>query len=178
MMNLLTKYKYRIIKVFFIIKAILSGSKTYGSITIYGQKEFLDLTIRTLDLLKEKHPAAFTLVQRYIEFICFSKFSVIDIKRKFCLVCSSILSESEVEYAGGLVHEAFHCKLYYEYLQARPEEKKVPKEIATGEEAEKRCVEYQCKVLEDLGADQTTLDYYKNVINTRYWEVPWEFQDW
>lgn len=172
------KFKNKVSKAFFIIKAILSGSRDYGQITIYGPKNFIDFTIETLDLLKEKHPETFTLIEQYISIVCFSKFTMIDVKKRLCLMGHTVLYQSKIRYAGDLAHEVFHCKLYNEYLQSHPGVKNVPKWVDSGEEAEKKCVEYQCQVLEAHGADQETLDYYKNVTNTRYWEVPWEFQDW
>lgn len=71
-------------------------------------------------------------------------------------------------YAGTIVHDAWHSQLYHDYLVDHPASS-VPDNIWTGKDAEQKCLEVQYSALQKIGADQTTLDYVKNVINTDYW---------
>lgn len=80
-------------------------------------------------------------------------------------------------YAGTIAHDSCHSKLYIDYLVSNPSNS-VPNEVWTGREAEEQCLDVQYDALAKIGADQNTLDYVQNVINTEYWNVDYNNRWW
>lgn len=80
--------------------------------------------------------------------------------------------------AGVLVHEAKHAELYREYLAQNPGASSVPENIYGGEASEQKSLDKQYRALTEIGADQSTLDYVKQVINDKYWEVDYKDRWW
>jgi hypothetical protein len=56
----------RIIITLRIIKALLGKKRIYEKVTIRGNEEFINSTIKALELLREKASDAYELVQRHI----------------------------------------------------------------------------------------------------------------
>ncbi len=81
-------------------------------------------------------------------------------------------------YAGTIVHDAGHSKLYHDYLTSHPGETSVPGDVWTGQAAEATCLAVQHDALAEIGAAQSTLDYVQNVINTNYWDIPYSERWW
>ena len=79
--------------------------------------------------------------------------------------------------AAGIAHDAFHAKLYHDYLKQHPDHALVPDDVWTGEAAERRCLRHQTRVLKDIGASFEEIRWSRE-INHRYWEVEYHKRDW
>lgn len=80
-------------------------------------------------------------------------------------------------YAGTIVHDANHSKLYHDYLAAYPSSV-VPDDVWIGRSAEKQSLDVQYDVLIKIGADYNALNYVKNVIDSEYWNVDYGNRWW
>ena len=142
-------------------------------ITIKGDEVCQNKTVEALNLLKVKSPESYKDVESYIGIIeCAPAGSGVYANEnppRF-LVGNQTRDAGVIWYAGSIVHDAHHSMLYNQYFAAHKGQH-VPAEIWTGKQAEQDCINVQYKALEDLGADQATLDYLKNTINTNYWET-------
>jgi hypothetical protein len=67
--------------------------------------------------------------------------------------------------------------MYHDYLAQHPG-RPVPDEVWTGEQAEKRCCEYQLGVAIEIGAPPLEIAHSKWDPKNRYWEVPRRKVDW
>jgi hypothetical protein len=68
-------------------------------------------------------------------------------------------------YASAIAHEGFHIKLYRE---ARMRSGVEPPEINTwaGAEAEKKCLKFQLRVLQELKAEDAVLEYLRELMES------------
>jgi hypothetical protein len=82
-----------------------------------------------------------------------------------------------VWFAGTIAHDAGHSKLYHDYLTANPGQP-VPNDVWTGEKAEKTCLEAQQDALGKIGGTQAQLDYVSNIINSQYYNIPYDQRWW
>lgn len=80
-------------------------------------------------------------------------------------------------YAGTIAHDACHSRQYHDY-RSNHTTSSVPNEIWMGEKAERQCLDVQYEVLQQIGADNTTLEHIQNVIDTKYWEIPYSERWW
>jgi hypothetical protein len=138
-----------------IIKALLGKKRIHETVTVRGNAEFIDSTIKALELLKEQVPDAYELVLKHIGDIVSGKPSGVfpDMLRlgpTFVIMGPSYSEGSPIEYAGALAHEAYHCELYRKAERNNPSSSVQPNAYS-GEDAEKFCLQYQCVCLEDLG---------------------------
>ncbi len=92
-------------------------------------------------------------------------------------VGKATINEGTIWYTGTIVHDAYHSKLYNDYLLENPGTK-VPDEVWTGKNAEAQCLAAQYDALSKIGASQDTLDYVNNSINTEYWKVNYSQRWW
>jgi hypothetical protein len=69
-------------------------------------------------------------------------------------------------YAGAIVHDSCHSKQHYEQYSL------------TDKQAEAQCIDFQIAAMTIMGADQETLDYLRNAINTNYWDVDYGERWW
>ena len=54
----------------------------------------------------------------------------------------------------------------------------MPREVFTGEEAERQCLEYQIAVLKQLGETEEVTERVRESIKTGYWNVAWHERTW
>lgn len=149
-------------------------------IEIIGDNDFIEKTKEALDLLENKAPIYYAVVIRYIGVIEWAETGSRMLAWEdppLCRVGEATVNAGTIWYAGTIVHDSIHSKLYYDYLVENPSGP-VPDEVWTGKGAEAQCLNVQYDALEKIGADQNTLDYIKNVINTEYWEIPYEERWW
>jgi len=149
-------------------------------IEIIGDNDFIEKTNQALDLLENKAFVHYTVVIRYIGIIEWADtgsgmFAWEDPPRY--KVGEATVDAGTIWYAGTIVHDSIHSKQYNDYLAENPSGP-VPDEVWTGESAEAKCLNVQYDALEKIGAGQQTLDYIKNAIDTKYWEVPYEDRWW
>jgi hypothetical protein len=172
----------RIIITLRIIKALLGKKHVHETVTIRGNKEFISSTIKALNLLKEKVPDAYELVQRHIGDIVSGKPSgvfpdMLWLGPTFVIMGPSYSEGSTIEYAGALAHEAYHCELYRTAERHDPDDS-VQSNAYSGEHAERSCLQYQCNVLRKLGLEESAIKEYESGLRTRWWEVPFERREW
>lgn len=148
------------------------------SISIIGDSYCVSRTNESLDLLKNKAPIHYDTIVRYIGIVeCAQSGSGIYVWENppRALIGKAILDASVIWHAGGLAHEACHSKLYNDY---KLNNSNVPIDVYSGRNAEAQCLDIQYDALSQIGASQWDLDYIKNVINTDYWNVPYENRWW
>jgi len=154
----------------------------HETVTIRGNAEFINSTIKGLELLKEQAPDAYELVMKHIGDIVSGKPSgvfpdMLWLGPTFVIMGPSYSEGSPIEYAGALAHEAYHCELYRKAERNNPSSSVEPNAYS-GEHAEGLCLQYQCDVLRRLGLDESEIKEYANGLHTRWWEVPFERRDW
>ena len=126
-------------------------------IQIKGGAEFLSRTKAALELLKPT--PYFTDIQRHIAVIKEGKRSGMraDAKRPTFVVGKPTWSHSALWYAGAIAHDSYHSKLYHEAKVGTGKHPSV--DFWAGSEAEKQCLAFQLRVLQELEADETMTAY-------------------
>lgn len=154
-----------------LLKSAFKEQRFVDDLAIYGSREFCDHVAAALELLRERAPAAFAQVKRYIDAVVMSRHSGVDAKKRPAMKWS-------VEYlASGLAHESHHCHLHWSYRASHPGEK-VPEAIYSREEAERSCLEYQIAVFLELGGSEERAARIRESMATEWWLVPWEERTW
>lgn len=133
-----------------------------------------------LKLLHDKAPGHYAVVVKYMGIIqCLASgsgmYAYEDPPRY--VVGDATRNAGTIWYAGTIVHDAGHSKLYHDYLDANPDQA-VPTDVWTGQNAEATCLAAQADALSQIGADQATIDYVNNIINTQYWNIPYSERWW
>jgi hypothetical protein len=83
-----------------------------------------------------------------------------------------------VWYAGTIAHDSYHSKLYHDAKIANGGQEPDPS-TWTGAAAEQKCLTYQIKVLQELGADADTIDYLtQQHQNPQYQNIPYQNRSW
>jgi hypothetical protein len=128
-------------------------------IEVSGSAAFLLRTKEALELLRRT--PFFNVIPRYVAVIKQGKRSGMKAaaKRPTFVVAKRTWNHSALWYAGAIAHDCFHSKLYQEARENSGG--KPPADCWTGREAEKKCLTFQIKVLETLGADAETIAYLK-----------------
>lgn len=148
------------------------------SISLIGDSYCVSRTNESLDLLKNKAPIHYDTIVKYVGIVeCAQSGSGIYVWENppRALVGKTILDAGVIWHAGGLTHEACHSKLYNDF---KLNNLNVPIDVYSGRNAEAQCLDIQYDALSQIGASQYDLDYIKNVINTDYWNVPYENRWW
>lgn len=147
---------------------------------IVGDSGCLSDTNAALQLLKEKAPIHYSVVNEYIKVIeCSDKGSgmyVADNPPK-ALIGRPTMKAGVDWYASVLAHESCHSKQYRDYKAEHPSEI-VPSEMYHGRAAETQCLNVQYDTLQKLEAPRYLTDYIKKVIDTEYWDVPYGERWW
>jgi hypothetical protein len=165
-----------------ISRALLGKKWIYATVAIHGNTEFINATIKALEILKEQIPDAYNLVLKHVGDIVSGKPSgvfpdMLWLGPTFVIMGPAYSERTAIEYAGALAHEAYHCELYRR-AEMNGHGSSVPVHAYAGEDAEKLCLDYQCDVLRRLGLDQSIIEEYENGLQTRWWEIPFEQRDW
>jgi len=137
---------------------------------IEGDDNFKIKTLEALILIQYKSEEKFNIVLKYIGRIIRGGQSVMRADANppaFVVGERTYLSQTEW-YAGCIVHDAYHSKLYHDYLEKHSS---VPDDVWTGEKAEYACLEYQISFLEEIGAAQHNIDHAKSLRTSRWWEA-------
>lgn len=149
-------------------------------IQIKGDAVCKSSTLDALKLLNESAPTHYATAIKYIGIIeCATQgsgmFAAENPPRQ--LAGDNERSAGAVWYASGIAHESCHSKLYHDYKDVHPGQI-VPPDAWSGESAEKTCLDAQYDALTKIGGTQDQLNYVKNVINTKYYEVPYTQRWW
>jgi hypothetical protein len=154
------------------------GTRLDG-LEIQGTATFAKQVIAALTLLKTKSPGAYHLVTTHIGLIKQARHTGM---AAYATPPTLELNGRTAFYsltwcAAGIAHDAFHAKLYQDYLQQHPGHVRVPDEVWTGEAAERRCLGHQRRVLKDIGAAVEEIRWAHELTH-RYWEVAYHQRDW
>lgn len=150
------------------------------SVQINGDAACQSSTLDALKLLSSSAPAHYATVTKYVSVIeCSSQGSgmyAYENPPRY-MVGDATRNAGTVWYAGTIAHDAGHSRLYHDYLSGSPGGS-VPDDVWTGKSAERACLEAQYDALSKIGGTQSQLDYVKNVIDTGYYNVPYDQRWW
>ena len=154
------------------------GTRLDG-LEIQGTATFEKQVIAALTLLKTKSPEAYHLVTTHIGLIKQAQRTGM---AAYATPPTFELSGRTAFYsltwcAASIAHDAFHAKLYHDYLQQHPGHAFVPNAVWMGEAAERHCLRHQTRVLKDLGAEVEEIRWSR-ALTHRYWEVEYHKRDW
>src|SRR5215468_7765234 len=104
----------------FLFRSSLQGATVYDNtnLVILGPREFRQRIVEAMDALKKHAPDALALLLEYVSPITLGRNSEVFVsQRKPGAILWGYRSANDpiIEIASGLAHEAFHCKLYWEY---------------------------------------------------------------
>lgn len=134
-----------------------------------GDSVCVSKTTEALDLLRTKAPSHYLNVTQYIGIIeCVvlgSGIFAYENPPRYA-VGNATRDYSRVWYAGTIVHDPVHSRLYNKYLAAHPGQA-VPDDVwvGTGASAEKTSLAVQAVALEQMGAPQSDIDYLRSLEN-------------
>lgn len=150
-------------------------------IAIVGDDSCKTKTNQALDLLRNNAGIHYEVVTYHVGVIeCVDKGSGIEVwatPPRF-RAGEITVDGGTIWYAGTIVHDSCHSKLYSDYLKKNPQTGFVPSNIYSGKDAEAQCLVVQHNALVLLGAPQTTLDTVENALESEYWKIPYEDRWW
>ncbi|HUW21108.1 MAG TPA: hypothetical protein VMW41_00395 [Candidatus Bathyarchaeia archaeon] len=149
-------------------------------IQIIGDDDCVAKTNQALNLLEKKADSHYEVVIRYIGAIeCVESGSGMFVWQDPPLFKAGkiTINEGTIWYAGTIAHDSCHSKQYHDYLLSNSPGS-VPSEIYQGRTAESQCLDVQHDALTKIGANQSYIDYIKNVIETEYWDVDYGERWW
>ena len=163
-----------------LLRSLLQGSSEVAGITVHGPQGFREQVAAALRLLDAEAPESFRLCERYFGMVIMSRHSGVDVQARPVIVMLGewAASASPRYVACTLAHEAFHCRLYWSYREDHPGAHHVPREVFSGENAERECLEYQIEVLRQLGGTDQEASGLRDSLKTEYWKVPWLQRTW
>ena len=147
---------------------------------IDGDSTCVSETEKALNLLKREVPNHYGIANQYIgEIRCVESGSGMAAWEEppVFLVGEVTLTAGTIWYAGTIIHDACHSKLYHDYL-AMNSVSSTPGEVYSGREAEAQCLAAQLDALRGIGAPSYMLDYVREGIDSEYWEVPYDERYW
>lgn len=139
-------------------------------IDIEGNDRFVRITREALNFIAEKSPEHYRMVTTYMKKIKHTN------RNSGMLVKENpptfIVNDVDLEaplcwYASDIVHDAWHSKLYHDYLAGHSY---VPDSVYMGYEAEMKCLQVQKEFLIVADVDQRYLDWIDKTPETRWWE--------
>ena len=147
-------------------------------IEIQGSEEF---SVRTKEALKVLIPTqSFREIKPYISIIKEAQRSGMQVygEKPTYEVGEKTWKHSVAWYASTIVHDGYHSKLYHD-AKAKNNGNEPGPEIWSGTKAEKNCLKFQLKALEELKADEYIINYIKKEIeNPTYHLVPYKERNW
>jgi len=80
-------------------------------------------------------------------------------------------------YAGTIAHDGYHSLLYHEAKGAGQAQ---PPDLAwTGTDAERKCLDFQARVLDEIKADPSLIKYVRDqTVNPTYQNVEYSKRNW
>jgi len=154
-----------------------TSDAAYADVEVVGSERFQRQIRAALTLLMYKDQDGYLMVKKYLRRIKEANHSgtqVHEIPATFYFAPQSAL-HSLTWCAGDLVHEAYHCKLYRDYVGNHGSP--VPAEVYGGKEAEKQCIKQQVATLEKIGGSMRELLSLKGPIGS-YYMVPYSNRNW
>jgi hypothetical protein len=150
---------------------------TYWGYQVIGTEKFQRQIQAALLLLTNKDPDDYAIFRKFFQRITESEHSgtwAYD-NPATVYIAPKTAFRSLTWCASSLVHEAYHRKLYQDYLEAHGSP--VPVEVYHGKEAEKICMQHQLVVLEKVGSSAYEKVWLKMQDGSHY-TVPYSNQNW
>lgn len=157
-----------------------------GQIEIIGKQSYLDQVSAALTLLKEKAPQAYYIVETYVKRIEEAGHSGM---AAYANPPTFYMADRTAFYsvtwcASSIAHDSYHSKMYFDY--ASTHNGRVPDDVYSGFEAERKCISYQLSVAEAIGAPKREVKHIKASDGThidinkdgKYDENDWYKNDW
>ncbi|MCL2116303.1 MAG: InlB B-repeat-containing protein [Methanobrevibacter sp.] len=144
--------------------------KKIKPIEIVGDATFMVNTRKALDVIKQS-PKDYELVTSYIDRIKQSTSSGMAAYENppTFYVGDSTSTYSTTWYATCIVHDAYHSKLYHDYLATH---KTVPYNVWGNYTAEMKCVEVQISFQSVIRAPQHEIDHSISMRGQNWWDQP------
>lgn len=126
---------YKIRNIGLVLKFLVSKSKKYNSIEIYGTEDFIDKTIRALELLKNESGDEYKFIAEYIGIICLAKIPGVlpHLNPSICKIDKNTAFHSSEWYASILYREACNIKKHKEGVRIKNDKGKLEKELLTNQ---------------------------------------------
>ena len=142
--------------------AVEAQAEVIEGIDVRGDDAFIERTSEALKLLRTAGQIDF--VRRYVKVVISAERSGMRAYAKppTYEVGPTTWQTSALWYAGMIAHDAYHSKVYHE-AKAKKGGGEPDQNDWTGADAEHQCLNFQLKVLGDLGADSRTLDYVRGL---------------
>lgn len=156
-----------------------SVSKLFSTpIKIIGDNNCQSDTLNALQLISEKAPTHYAIVIKYIGSIeCVSEGSgmfAYENPPRYA-VGDKTRNAGITWYAGTIVHDAGHSKLYNDYKDSN---ESVPSDVWTGKNAESICIQAQLDAVIEMNGPQDQIDYIKKSLDTDYYNIPYSERWW
>ena len=146
-------------------------------ITIIGEDKFIEKTKAALSFIEKDAPKSYWIVTNYVGIIQryeYSGMRAYDTPPTY-LVGQRTSDASLIWYASTIVHDAYHSKLYNDYLKEHG--KPVPAGIYSGRDAEDACLSVQADFLRAVNAPKETIRYVLHMKKVDYFS-PGVKRDW
>lgn len=150
-------------------------TETIDKIIIDGSPEFIEKTKNALKLLSD---TSFPSIKYYLGRITQAEYSGMRAWEKIpTFQVGETTWKSPTEwYASTIAHDAYHSFLYHDYDE-RYEKISVTPQAWKGAKMEKKCLEFQHKILKELNANEEDIRYVEELIkNPTYQDIP--NRDW
>ncbi|MFZ5754951.1 MAG: hypothetical protein ACOY3J_12020 [Bacillota bacterium] len=136
-------------------------------VLVAGSSSFKSKINQSLALLHKKTPYYGAKVDKYLKEIRESNHSGVKVETGvFHLGKGTINNQDIVWLASVIVHDAYHVELY---KKGKP---------YAGREAEAACIREQKKFLQAVDAPAHYFTYLDKVLESNYWEIPFENRTW
>ncbi|MCL1791219.1 MAG: hypothetical protein FWG40_07670 [Peptococcaceae bacterium] len=139
-------------------------------ILIEGDRRFVQITQNALDFIATKSPEHYEMVTKYIGRIKHTHKGsgmLVEADPPTFVVNDIELNSPMCWYASDIVHDAYHSKLFHDYLT---DHEYVPDHIYKGYDAEMKCLQIQKQFLITAGAAQRYINWIDYAPATRWWE--------
>lgn len=164
-----------------------SKKETFLDIEIQGTNEFREKIKNSLKFLALA-PEKLNFSQKYIKRIQEWSHSGMNMfKDKPTFEIGDVWKDSdEIYLASGIAHDAYHSQLCTE---SEDSQGNISLGAYVGKEAEKKCLDFQIRTLEDIGKNDYMKDYQEIlelhkkkleelIINPTYQDIPYEQRNW
>lgn len=142
-------------------------SRSQGTPRVTGSSDFTLSVNQALGKLKDKAPEHYNKVVTYLKEIRESDHSGVIVQTGvFHLGRNTVNGQDTYWLASVIVHDAYHAELY-----------KKGQDYA-GKEAEAQCINVQKAALKKMGAADSYQTHLDQVLQSNYWEVPFENRNW
>ena len=140
-------------------------------VAVWGDESCLLETVEALDLLREKAPEHYAVVDQYVGVIHCSDegdgMFVGDSPPRY-RVGSATRETGTIWYASTIAHDAFHSKQFNDHRAAAPFSR-VPDAVYLGRNAEAEAIAFQTETLVLMEAPERMLEWVAVVLDTEYW---------